>query len=54
LLAIWKRACDARDIRGMTIAMRAVDAAIAGRIPNEADLQTIKNYVRRGRYLSAG
>lgn len=38
----------------MTIAMRAIDAVVAGKTPNEADVQTIRNYVRRGKCLSVG
>ena len=46
LFAIWKRACDARDIRGMNIAMRAIDAAVAGETPRTAHMTAIEKYFR--------
>jgi hypothetical protein len=54
LFAVWRRACDARDTCAMAVAMRVIDAVAAGRTPNEADVQTIRNYVRRGKCLSGG
>jgi hypothetical protein len=41
LFAIWKRACDARDFRKMAIAMRAIDAAVAGKKPQEVDMRAV-------------
>jgi hypothetical protein len=46
LFAVWKCAFDLRDQEMMTIAKRAIDAAIAGRTPSAADMTAIENYVR--------
>jgi hypothetical protein len=46
LFSVWKCAFDLRDQEMMTIAKRAIDAAIAGRTPSAADMAAIAKYSR--------
>jgi hypothetical protein len=39
-------ACDLQDHDMMTIAKRAIDAAIAGKAPRAADIAAMKNFLR--------
>jgi hypothetical protein len=47
LFAVWKHACDTRDIPTMNIAMRAINAAVAGKTPREADAAAIVRFAAR-------
>jgi len=51
VFAVWKCACDLQDHDMMTIAKRAIDAAIAGKTPRAFDMAAIKSYFRRRRAL---